>query len=125
MKLSPDGTPFTSLDPTSAGTGTRAGFPALPQAFNGRLSLDPEGIVVNADGSVWISDEYGPYIFKFSADGKLTTAIRPPEALIPKRSEQGFGRTFLDDFAAIDAFDGEPQAPAAPDAARTFRQRGR
>ena len=63
-----DGTPFTSLDPTSAGTGTRAGFPAMPQAFNGRLSLDPEGIVVNADGSVWISDEYGPYIFKFTAE---------------------------------------------------------
>lgn len=81
-----NGTPFTSLDPTSSGTGMRPGFPALPQAFNGRLAVDPEGIVVNADGSLWISDEYGPYIYKFSADGKLLSAIRPPEALIPKRN---------------------------------------
>ncbi|MSU52547.1 MAG: hypothetical protein CK538_04800 [Opitutia bacterium] len=80
-----DGTPMTSLDPTSAGTGTRAGLPTMPQAFNGRLSLDAEGIVVNADGSIWVSDEYGPYIFRFTADGRLTSAIRPPEAITPKR----------------------------------------
>lgn len=81
-----DGTPMTSLDPTPAGTGTRAGLPAMPQAFNGRLALDAEGIVVNADGSIWVSDEYGPYIFRFTADGRLTSAIRPPEAITPKRS---------------------------------------
>jgi hypothetical protein len=80
-----DGTPMTSLDPTSAGTGTRAGLPAMPQAFNGRLSLDAEGIVVNADGSIWVSDEYGPYIFRFTAEGRLVSAIRPPEAITPKR----------------------------------------
>ena len=74
-----------SLDPTSAGTGTRAGLPAMPQAFNGRLALDAEGIVVNADGSIWVSDEYGPYIFRFTADGRLISAIRPPEAITPKR----------------------------------------
>ena len=81
-----DGTPMTSLDPTSAGTGTRAGLPAMPQAFNGRLALDAEGIVVNADGSIWVSDEYGPYIFRFTADGRLVSAIRPPEAIVPKRN---------------------------------------
>lgn len=81
-----DGTPMTSLDPTSSGTGTRAGLPAMPQAFNGRLALDAEGIVVNADGSIWVSDEYGPYIFRFTADGRLVSAIRPPEAIVPKRN---------------------------------------
>jgi len=81
-----DGTPMTSLDPTSAGTGTRAGLPAMPQAFNGRLALDAEGIVVNADGSIWVSDEYGPYIFRFTADGRLISAIRPFEAITPKRN---------------------------------------
>lgn len=81
-----DGTPLTSLDPTPAGTGTRTGFPALPQAYNGRIALDAEGIVVNRDGTLWVSDEYGPYVYKFSADGKLLAAIRPPEALIPKRA---------------------------------------
>lgn len=81
-----DGTPLTSLDPTTSGTGARNGFPALPQAYNNRIALDAEGIVVAADGSLWVSDEYGPYIYKFSADGKLLAAIRPPEALIPKRA---------------------------------------
>ncbi len=80
-----DGTPMTSLDPTPSGTGTRAGFPAMPQAFNGRLSLDAEGIVVTTDGSIWVSDEYGPYIFRFTAEGRLVSAIRPPEAIAPKR----------------------------------------
>lgn len=101
-----DGTPMTSLDPTSAGTGTRAGFPALPQAFNGRLSLDAEGIVVNPDGTLWVSDEYGPYIFKFSAEGRLLSAIRPPEALIPKRNG-------ADSFASNNPSAGQP-APVPP-----------
>ena len=58
----------------------------MPQAFNGRLSIDAEGIVRLPDGSFYISDEYGPYIFKFSADGKLQSAIRPPAALTPTRN---------------------------------------
>ena len=111
-----DGTPFTSLDPTSAGTGTRSGFPAMPQAFNGRLSLDPEGIVVNADGSVWISDEYGPYIFKFTADGKLISVIRPPEALIPKRNG-------ADSFASNNPGPNQPvPSPADPTTGRQNNQ---
>jgi len=80
------GTPMTSLDPTVTGSAARAGFPALPQAYNGRLSLDAEGIVVARDGSLYVSDEYGPYIFHFSPEGVLLSAIRPPEALIPVRS---------------------------------------
>ncbi len=103
-----NGTPLTSLDPTSAGSGTRTGFPALPQAFNGRLSLDPEGIVVNPDGSLWVSDEYGPYIFKFSADGKLASVVRPPEAIIPKRNG-------ADSFASNNPGVGQPApSPADP-----------
>jgi len=111
-----DGTPFTSLDPTSSGTGSRPGFPALPQAFNGRLSIDPEGIVINADGSVWVSDEYGPYIFKFSADGKLTSVIRPPEAFIPKRNG-------ADSFASNNPGPNQPApSPADPTTGRQNNQ---
>lgn len=110
------GTPFTSLDPTSSGVGARTGFPALPQAFNGRLSLDPEGIVVNADGSMWISDEYGPYIYKFSSDGKLLSALRPPEALIPKRNG-------ADSFASNNPGPNQPvPAPADPTTGRQNNQ---
>lgn len=110
------GTPMTSLDPTPAGTGTRSGLPAMPQAFNGRLSLDAEGIVVNSDGSLWVSDEYGPYIFRFTADGRLVSAIRPPEAIIPKRNG-------ADSFASNNPGPGQPvPAPADPTTGRQNNQ---
>ena len=31
--------------------------------------LDPEGLVVLSDGSFWVSDEYGPHMVHFNADG--------------------------------------------------------
>jgi len=103
-----DGTPLTSLDPGSNTSGTRAGFPNLPAAFNGRLSLDAEGIIINADGTLWISDEYGPYVWKFTADGKLMSVIRPPEALIGKRNGS-------DSFASNNPGVGQPvPAPTDP-----------
>ncbi len=111
-----DGTPLTSYDPTPAGTGARAGFPALPQAFNGRLALDAEGIVVNPDGTLWVSDEYGPYLFKFAADGRLLAAIRPPEALMPKRGG-------ADSFASNNPAEGQPvPSPADPVTGRQNNQ---
>lgn len=57
----------------------------MPQARNGKIALDPEAIVRLADGSYFVSDEYGPYIYRFSAEGKMLSAIRPPEAFIPMR----------------------------------------
>ncbi len=114
-----DGTPFTALD-TAAGTaGVRAAsgtLPAMPQAFNGRLSIDAEGIVRLPDGSFFISDEYGPYIFKFGADGKLQSAIRPPDAFIPKRNGG-------DSFASNNAAPGQPApAPLDPTTGRQNNQ---
>lgn len=115
----PDGTPFTALD-TAAGTaGVRAAtatLPVMPQAFNGRLSLDAEGIVRLPDGSFYISDEYGPYIYKFSADGKLLSAIRPPAALIPQRNG-------ADGFASNNPAPGQPvPVPADPTTGRQNNQ---
>ncbi|KAJ3506125.1 hypothetical protein NLJ89_g7041 [Agrocybe chaxingu] len=49
-----------------------------------RLSLDVEGLVTNKDGSYWISDEYGPYIYRFSASGLLLQTIQPPAAVLPR-----------------------------------------
>lgn len=81
-----NGTPLTALDPVSSGPGVRTGFPALPVAYNGKISLDAEGIVHLPDGSLYVSDEYGPYLYRFSSTGTLLAAIRPPEAFIPKRN---------------------------------------
>ncbi len=80
------GEPMSGLDPAEGGVKPAAGnIPPLPQVANGRVALDPEAVVLMQDGSFFISDEYGPYIYRFSADGKMISAIRPPEALIPKR----------------------------------------
>jgi hypothetical protein len=34
--------------------------------------------------SFWTSDEYGPYIYRFSADGHLLQTIQPPDAWLPR-----------------------------------------
>ena len=61
------------------------GFPDLPQASNGRVSIDSESLALLPDGGFFIGDEYGPYIYRFSPTGRLLAAIRPPEAFLPKR----------------------------------------
>ena len=98
LLFGPDGTPTTGLDPTPTGFITYPGFPILPVAayegdgFGGpgpggkRISIDSEGLALNKDGTFWISDEYGPYIYKFSAKGRMLQAIMPPAAYIPRRN---------------------------------------
>lgn len=85
-----NGTSLTGLDAASARNGgvraATATLPALPQAYNGKISLDPEGIARLSDGSFFISDEYGPNIYHFSSSGKLVSAITPPTALVPYRN---------------------------------------
>ncbi|CUS07211.1 unnamed protein product [Tuber aestivum] len=96
----PAGNPISGLDPTTSLPFND--FPNLPAAkfpgdgFGGegpggvRVSLDPEGLVLDTlspDGGFWISDEYGPFIYHFDRNGKLTQAIKPPDAFIPIRKE--------------------------------------
>ncbi|KAI9894491.1 MAG: hypothetical protein M1814_003249 [Vezdaea aestivalis] len=94
----PSGTPMTGLDGDALGSLKFPGFPDLPIAtytgdgFGGAgpggraVPLDPEGLVLGPEGSFYVSDEYGPYIYKFSSSGKMVQAIRPPEAVIPRRN---------------------------------------
>ncbi|TFK63559.1 hypothetical protein BDN72DRAFT_963852 [Pluteus cervinus] len=71
------------------------GFPRVPLAdpqmpiastVENHLSLDIEGIAFNSDGTYWLSDEYGPYIYRFSTDGVLIQTIQPPTAILPFNS---------------------------------------
>lgn len=94
----PSGVPTTGLDADSTGHATFKNFPDLPVAtytgngFNGsgnggrRVPVDNEGLVVASDGSFWVSDEYGPYIYHYGPAGKMKGAIRPPDAFIPMRN---------------------------------------
>lgn len=111
-----NGTPLTSLDPSPTVAGTRSGFPPLPQAYNGRLSLDGEGLARLDDGSFFVADEYGPYLHRFSAAGVLLSSIRPPEAFIPKRNAR-------DSFSSDNPAAGQPSpSPANPAAGRENNQ---
>lgn len=85
------GTPFSGLDPATTGTAltyrpAANGLPNLPLTGTGRVALDPEGFVRATDGTIWISDEYGPYIYHFTGDGRLLSAITPPASLLPQRN---------------------------------------
>lgn len=78
------GESMSGLDPVAVRPAT-ASFPLMPQAVNGRVSLDPEAIGFLPDGSILISDEYGPYNYRFSREGKLLSAFAPPQSFLPMR----------------------------------------
>jgi hypothetical protein len=80
------GADMTGLDPSAGVRPASATLPELPQASNGKIALDDEAIVRLADGSMLISDEYGPNVYHFSKDGQLVSATQPPAALIPMRN---------------------------------------
>lgn len=94
----PDGKPTTGLDADQAGGLKYTDFPILPAAtysgdgFGGdgpggkRITIDAEALVLAEDGGFWISDEYGPYIYKFDKAGKMQAAAAPPDALLPLRN---------------------------------------
>ncbi|KAI0872437.1 esterase-like activity of phytase-domain-containing protein [Hypoxylon argillaceum] len=125
----PNATLCTGLDADATGDLSYTGFPNLPistwigDGFGGDgpggtgIPIDSEGLYVNEDGTFWVSDEYGPYIYLFNPEGEMLTAIRPPEAIVPKRNG-------TDSFSAdsppryIDDGGGDDVTPADPDTGR-------
>jgi predicted small secreted protein len=81
----PDGSPLTGL-PNNAVAGGTASSPHQDETpvdlFGNVLPLDPlggdfEGIVVEADGSFWMADEYRPAIYHFDATGTMLKRLIP------------------------------------------------
>ena len=94
-----DNSYMTGLPIAPGETGSSLEIPLLPTMdklnydANG---MDPEGIAVDKQGNFWISDEYGPFIAKFSKNGQLIEKLKPgnglPEVLkyrIPNRGMEG------------------------------------
>jgi len=81
----PAGASLTGLDPDRIRPAAN-GFPDLPLALNGRVSIDTESLVLLPDGSFFIGDEYGPYLYRFSPTGRMLAAVRPPNAFLPIRN---------------------------------------
>jgi hypothetical protein len=84
MLTDAQGAPTTGLDPDAVRPAQGA-LPDLPVASNGHVALDNEAVAPAGDGGFWVSDEYGPYIYRYDAKGRMTGAIRPPAAFIPMR----------------------------------------
>lgn len=83
----PGGVQTTGLDPDSVQPANLA-FPDLPIASsNGHITLDDEAVVHVGDGTVWVSEEYGPYVYHYDRNGELLHVIRPPDAFIPMRRD--------------------------------------
>ena len=64
----------------------------LPTDKNG---IDPEGIAVDKNGDLWISDEYGPYLIRIDAKtGKIAEKLYPgsglPAILANRQPNRGF-----------------------------------
>ena len=114
--------PFSGLDPVPGGVATGGARPAtpflpeLPQAFNGKLSLDAEGIVILADGSRLISDEYGPSIYRFSAGGQFLGALPVAASVRPLRNG-------VTDYSSNNPTTGQPApSPTNPSYGRSNNQ---
>ena len=95
------GAATTGLDPDSVRPAAK-GLPDLPTA-RGHVSVDNEALAFAPDGGFWIGDEYGPYIYHYDSAGKMIGAIRPPEALVPRRDGK-------ENFSAGERAKGEPQS---------------
>ncbi|WP_033293658.1 esterase-like activity of phytase family protein [Amycolatopsis jejuensis] len=79
-----DGSPYNGQVNTAADTGEKIvdldGKP-LPASPNG---YDSEGLVAERDGTFWVSDEYGPFITHFRADGRAIERLSPFDGSLPK-----------------------------------------
>lgn len=57
--------------------------PAGPADGSQDQRLDPEGIALGKDGTIYISDEYGPHVLAFRPDGTLLRRLAIPPAYAP------------------------------------------
>ena len=73
----------TAVDPI--GSTTLQGFSNVATA-GGKFSIDGEGLAIRADGSFYVSDEYGATVYHVSKTGQMLGLITPPQALLPQFS---------------------------------------
>jgi uncharacterized protein YhjY with autotransporter beta-barrel domain len=71
----------TAVDPT--GATNLQGFSNVATA-GGKFAIDGEGLAIRADGSFYVSDEYGATVYHVSKTGQMLGLITPPQALLPQ-----------------------------------------
>lgn len=73
----------TAVD--AIGDTTLQGYSNVATA-GGKFTLDGEGLAIRADGSFYVSDEYGATVYHVSKAGQMLGLITPPQAILPKFS---------------------------------------
>lgn len=59
----------------------------VPRMKDGRMCIDPEGVALAPDGTVYVSEEYGPAIYQFDRNGRMIRRIKLPEMFRPVTNE--------------------------------------
>ncbi|WP_288374521.1 esterase-like activity of phytase family protein [uncultured Chryseobacterium sp.] len=97
----PSGQPITGLpNPVGMGSTGEVAYDASGNVLGtDKYGLDSESIVAAADGTFWVSDEYGPHIVHYSAEGMEMERISPvgvntgprklPAVLAKRRANRG------------------------------------
>ncbi|PXW13669.1 hypothetical protein C8D70_10874 [Chryseobacterium sp. CBTAP 102] len=97
----PYGQPITGLpNPVGMGSTGEIAYDASGNILGtDKYGLDSESIVAAADGTFWVSDEYGPHIVHYNADGMEMERISPigvdtgprklPAVLAKRRANRG------------------------------------
>lgn len=71
----------------------RIPFPILNENTPDRLltgyDFDPESFVIAADGTLWVGDEFGPYLLHFDAQGCCSSRPTPPPTLARAKTPAG------------------------------------
>jgi len=73
---------FGTAVPTVSGVTTQS-----DGSFANRLTIDAEGLILDPragnEGAGWVSDEYGPYIYRFDSQKQIVGQLLLPDALVP------------------------------------------
>lgn len=60
---------------------------SVPRMADGRTCLDPEAIALAKDGTLYVTDEYGPFLYQFRQDGRMIRRITLPAAFHPREDQ--------------------------------------
>jgi Esterase-like activity of phytase/Bacterial Ig domain len=79
-----DGKPLVGLIDPQAATGETLVDLGGNQLARSDHGLDSEGLVAMADGTFWVSDDYGPFVVHFDANGKELERLSPFDGTLPQ-----------------------------------------
>jgi hypothetical protein len=68
---------FSSQHPTGDDT-------EVPRRKDGRRCLSPEAIAVAPDGSLYLAEELGPFLYQFDTGGRMLRCLKPPPYYLPR-----------------------------------------